>query len=409
MKITAKLILSMLAGFIIVAIVGGFFSFSYTKNILEKNKSDEQLNLARQAANQVDYLLYERYLDIQIISGSSALRNVLENNVSFEEGKDRFDALNKTTGPWDTILLAGKDGKIIFSDDKNQVGRIINPEDYPNNYNAFESALAGNTYYSDVVISKITGKPTIIFSAPVRYFTNGEIVGVAVAQLSWDSVLDILNTLGPDSTHVHIYNKDGLLIGSNLKDQNQNILKDNLFNNRSLRDSFGKTSFSKIMQNSENTQESLVSGIILSGYKDFKGDSWMILLETSSDIAFSSAVASAIRQLLIISGSLLFLLLIILLLINFFVIRKIKKLTKVTKKIKEGEVDDRVEIESKDEIGELGESFNEMVSQLQESKNNIEKKVQERTADLEKMNSFMVGRELKMIELKKRISNLEKK
>ncbi|MDO8429759.1 MAG: HAMP domain-containing protein [bacterium] len=71
---------------------------------------------------------------------------------------------------------------------------------------------------------------------------------------------------------------------------------------------------------------------------------------------------------------------------------------------------------SGDEIGALGQAFNVMISKLKESYSGLEKQVQSRTAQLEekmaeseKMNDLMVGRELKMVELKKEIAELKGK
>ena len=50
-----------------------------------------------------------------------------------------------------------------------------------------------------------------------------------------------------------------------------------------------------------------------------------------------------------------------------------------------------------------------MSSKLNNTIKNIEKKIAERTTSLEKVNKFMTGRELKMVELKKKIIDLENK
>jgi len=85
------------------------------------------------------------------------------------------------------------------------------------------------------------------------------------------------------------------------------------------------------------------------------------------------------------------------------------RLKEASEKISTGDLNQRLEIKSKDEVGELANSFNQMVIDLKESRENIEAKVKERTEELEKLNSFMTGREIKMIELKKKISELEMK
>lgn len=95
--------------------------------------------------------------------------------------------------------------------------------------------------------------------------------------------------------------------------------------------------------------------------------------------------------------------------IFYSVLKPLGKLKKASERISQGDLDQHLDIKSKDEIGLLAQTYNQMVADLKESRAGIEKKVAERTADLEKLNKYMTGRELKMIELKKKIADLEKK
>lgn len=91
------------------------------------------------------------------------------------------------------------------------------------------------------------------------------------------------------------------------------------------------------------------------------------------------------------------------------ILRPISRISKTAREIADGNINARVEVKSKDELGDLSKSFNEMTDKLQKTQENIEEKVRERTIELEKTNKFMTGRELRMIELKKKIAELEKK
>jgi nitrogen fixation/metabolism regulation signal transduction histidine kinase len=91
------------------------------------------------------------------------------------------------------------------------------------------------------------------------------------------------------------------------------------------------------------------------------------------------------------------------------VMRPILKLRQGSEMFKKGNLGYRVDVNSKDEIGELASSFNKMAENLQKSQANIEKKIADRTAKLEKLNKHMTGRELKMIELKEEIKKLKSK
>lgn len=86
----------------------------------------------------------------------------------------------------------------------------------------------------------------------------------------------------------------------------------------------------------------------------------------------------------------------------------IKELSRISKEISLGNFDSRLKVSSNDEISSLAENFNKMAVDLKESRENIEDKIKERTLQLEKINKYMVGRELKMAELKKEIDRIKK-
>jgi methyl-accepting chemotaxis protein len=92
----------------------------------------------------------------------------------------------------------------------------------------------------------------------------------------------------------------------------------------------------------------------------------------------------------------------------------IEEITETVKKVAGGDLTVRARTEGKDEIGILAENINIMSANLEVFYADIEKRVVERTIELnaklqelEKLNKFMVNRELKMIELKKEIAELK--
>lgn len=114
------------------------------------------------------------------------------------------------------------------------------------------------------------------------------------------------------------------------------------------------------------------------------------------------------------------------LLSSFFassIIVPLRKLTMLAERIGTGDFSVRTNIISRDEIGALATVLDTLVENLEKSKKIIadhtailEKKVEERTIELEeknkeleRKNKFMVNRELKMIELKKQIKDMEQK
>ena len=106
-----------------------------------------------------------------------------------------------------------------------------------------------------------------------------------------------------------------------------------------------------------------------------------------------------------------------------FITRPIRRLTKAATEISKGRLKQKVVIQSNDEIGNLARAFNTMSQKLKQYYQDLEKEVRQRTADLEKSKHILeskindlerfqkvtIGRELRMIELKNKIKELQGK
>jgi len=139
-------------------------------------------------------------------------------------------------------------------------------------------------------------------------------------------------------------------------------------------------------------------------------------------------------------GILAFVLLVMLLILHT-VVNPLKKITLVCEEVRKDNLDLKIDVKSKTEIGELADTFNKMIEDLKKSKTSLEEsksvleikvvartrelkelaesleekvkgrteQLQERVDELEKFHRLTVGRETKMIELKEKIKELEEK
>jgi nitrate/nitrite-specific signal transduction histidine kinase len=145
----------------------------------------------------------------------------------------------------------------------------------------------------------------------------------------------------------------------------------------------------------------------------------VLKIADSLRLTASSDVRSNLRNLMV----LLLVQMIIVLMVFFKLSRNIsgsiKTLTKGAEIIGKGGLDHKIEIKSKDEIGWLAEAFNKMTTDLKSHRGEMGKKNKELEASikfseeqkeaLEKLNKAMVGRELKMIELKDKTKKTKSK
>ena len=177
-----------------------------------------------------------------------------------------------------------------------------------------------------------------------------------------------------------------------------------------------------------------------------KRDNLVLILEAESQ-EILAPLKNINRFLILVGGIIIVLVSIVIILLSKWLLKGLEIITGVAEKISKGDINERAKINSKDEIGYLSKVFNEMLdnieksqielkeaeirlknanagleqmvnektAELKEAKIGLEKTVakrteelQEKIAELEKFKELTVGRELKMVELKKEIEELEK-
>jgi len=171
----------------------------------------------------------------------------------------------------------------------------------------------------------------------------------------------------------------------------------------------------EILESNEYSRQKEIYAKGLSDYFSAKSDEYQQILARSND--FIEGPLTETRQLIFKNIAIFIIVMIIGSLFGFsvslilaaIITRPLIKLQRSVEKIKKGNFAEKALIDSRDEIGKLANSFNDMVDTLEKSNMNIEKKIQERTSELEKVNKYMTGRELRMLELKKEIEKLKAK
>jgi adenylate cyclase len=165
---------------------------------------------------------------------------------------------------------------------------------------------------------------------------------------------------------------------------------------------------------------------ILSVYKDYNGEEvmgasmcfvdkkWTLLVEVPTAVAFSSIDDFKLFLVTLVLA------IIIIAVVGAFIVSSritnpVKKLRDAVEVFSSGKLDERVDIKTGDEIQQLGEDFNEMAEKLSSLYGSLEQKIEERThelrekiKELEKFKELTVGREIKMIEIKKEMEALKK-
>ena len=120
---------------------------------------------------------------------------------------------------------------------------------------------------------------------------------------------------------------------------------------------------------------------VLSAFQRIESLGWYVFVEEPLSEAFAPLEAAIWRTALLLVAFLLLAIATGLLLARRLV-RPIESIQSAAAKIGSGALDERIKVESNDELGALAEEFNRMAAQLQESYAGLELKVQKRTEEL---------------------------
>ncbi len=376
MTISSKIGVIISIGAILSLSIASFLIFNLTKSALRQSISNNQVEIARQTLNKIDRLLYGRYLDIQVIASEHSLEQFLLDKKHIESLRERITGLTFLTGPWDELTILDTSKQILLSTNTDVSGAISEEKRL-----AFGQAILGKAYYSDNVLHK--GRPTVLFSAPIRNnkILSRPVIGVVIGSLSWPVVTEIMRSSRTDS-QFNLYNKSSSLIATS-KDLGQDLFLEDTLVAPIIKDLLIAKHSAITSVWSDDKDSFLVSSVLSQGYLAYKGNQWALIIKTPTSIALASATSVARRTTLFLFPVFLLAVLIILPLLKRYLVRPIVNLTMVTKEISAGNLDKRVEVKSQDEIGTLGNAFNSMAEKLQEFYAGLEQKVKERTVELE--------------------------
>lgn len=406
MKISlkTKLVLTIEIAVVSVAVVAGVTTFLTTRKVFEDRVYAQlqsvtdlkrgQINLfLNKIINEIEFIPQDKVMNNQLVAflKDDSVSNKNELALSIEELKNFSENYLE-------FLVLDKNGEVHYATDNTDEGKIKATELY------FVNGQK-KTYIQDLSYDISIGSAAILIGTPIKD-ESGEFVGVLVGRVNVGGINSLVlerSGLGTTGESV-IVNSNNLVITDLLKEPGAS-LKKTIYNSQINR---------------------CLTGDTFSGqFTDYHGEKvfgyylWFPELNSclATKVDSSEVLASIQRTYLIMIGVVLG----IGLLTGFggyllgnVLFKPLQGLRDEVKKINEGNFDVQVIADTNDELGEVANAFNEMAKKLKISYSGLEEKVAEKTkeleyklAELEKMNDLMVGRELTMIELKKKLQEKE--
>ncbi len=399
------------------------FSSFLMRDYLEKNASSNLQMINRIVRSGIEDLMVQGFNNTLVLAQNPILTSP---ETSVEEKKKELDKIYRYYQLFDDITILDKKGRVIVSSAYRFYGR------WETNAWFLKAREEKKIVASDIYAVVSAKEPILAFFAPVLD-KEGKINFFVVTQVDLDAFFRLLNAKVGERGRIFLINSWGDIIVFPQRE----LLFEKISPDYPLKENSalktGITTFSF------QGEKFIAAFEVIEKYYQYPGHNWHLIVAQPEKEVFAIWVKTR-NQIYFFSFIVLFLILLFSFILSLQISRPLKEIVFVSKEVIKGNLDVQVKIKSKDEFGELGQIFNEMIKKLKQSltaledskkvleirikartreleelNKNLEQMVEERTrelqekiAELEAFHRLAVGRELKMIELKEKIEELQK-
>ena len=351
-----KLLLFMLLIGTLPVLINAVVSYVLAKNALSTATKETQKIIE---VDQTYYLLSwanERTQDIVTLAGIARISSM--DPVTANEAIKQY---YRYWGTYETIFLAGPDGKTIVTSNDTPIDVSDRPY--------FKEAWSGRVAISEALLSKASGNLVVVFASPVRS-KGGDIVGVVGETVTVDALAQLLHK-----------NRTGLTSESYLVNQQGYFVTAPRFVDEMKTAGLITDSPELVYQLQTVASTELQAGKSGQGiYKNYLGEdvigqyTWLpdLKLGLISEVQTSEANA-ATTQLATFSLITIAISIVLVALVAFIFARGITKPVKlmvdISNQLAVGDIDQRLEYTSKDEYGLLADSIRQIIGYQKDMSN----------------------------------------
>lgn len=359
MRMRTKLLLFMLIIGLVPITVSGAISYFRTHEVLTDSVNQTQNLVEEDVHNYLIAWAEERTQDVKTLAGIARI-----NSMDPETAKVAIDQYYKDWGIYETIFLTGTDKISIATNDGSTLD--LSSRAY------MDEALTGKTAISEILISKATNNPIIVFAEPI--LSNGRVVGVVGVVVPVTKFQELLaGAFLGETTDAYLINQQGYLVSApRFSDQMKTA---GLFTERPELE---------VKVESKAATELLAGNSGNATYQDSLGNevighyTWIPELKIGLILEQEVSEANAAsNELAMTAGIILAVSIIAVLFLAIFISNSITKplavLVRAGKQLSVGDLardmteNEKEQITSrKDEIGDIGKSFNGIIGYMQD-------------------------------------------
>lgn len=347
---------------VIPMIIQGVLSYSRASSALQNTINEQLKTQTADNAQLISKSIQSVKSTVEISSLNNQMAVVAKGNASQQDIDTAFayiTQLQKTNEEFmEVLIITDKTGRVIIDTQTKQPDIDLSDRDYMK-----ETLTTGNEAVSEVITSRFTQNPAIFISYPIK--ENGQIVGTMVGSIKFASIAQFVASVNiGEKGYAYMIDKDGLIVSH--PDESK-ILNENLSETKDA-------DLKKIVSKMKKGERGNGFYTYNNSYKYVayqQADKWTIAICADYDEYMSSARSIRNDTIVTILISIIIAILCAYIYSVKFIINPIKKLENLMSKAGNGDLTVESDIKANDEIGELSNSFNDMVSHQEEIVKNV--------------------------------------
>ena len=360
-KIFVKLAVTNTLILLVSLIAIGIISYRKSSDSLEKNLRIMSLETLKQIDRGFSEYLNKMTQELDLLDRNLDIKDLVDSEKDYEATQKKVQyaliSLRETINGIENAYFAGEDECFILDSmitDQNE----IKAKDRAWYMEA--KANLGKIIYSDVSVDQVTGTMILAMSRSI-VDKDGNFIGVVGIDISLDELNEYINSISLlENGYVILVNSDGQVIIDNEKNKApiENVSSYEYWSilNKEADDSYEWTSDDGVIFVSKTTNEK--TGWKIFGFVE-KSEINTDLLDMKISMAVNILICSVLA--VVISS-----------ILSKTITNQINKLNELVRKISDGNFKHRINVSSKDELGELGENLNSTLDVMTGLLKNIE-------------------------------------
>lgn len=350
LSLKAKLIAAFLLLIVIPMSVLGLLSYRMSSTALQKTIEEQLRYQTSQVAESIVTTTDSVKRNLKIASGNMDLASVAEGKDS-KVFPDAFDYIRKlqqdNSDIIETVFITDSSGKAVMTNDEFNSSIDLSDREY------VKKALEGTYAISEVLFSKATNKPVVAVAQPL--IKGGYLTGVLIATIKFECIsIHSAEIKVGEGGYSYIIDKTGLFIYHPIEGK---VLKENL----------SSTATGEL----KNIVEQMKSGKPGEGFYTYEGiykfvryapaANWVVAITANYDEYMAPAREIMKNTIFIAIGAALLAMIIAYVISTYGIVNPVRKLEKLMGMAGQGDLTVKAEVNTKDEIQALAESFNQMI------------------------------------------------